>query len=221
MGIARCGAAGTRPPGEASHGPRRVIDPVGAAARLDARVKRRAGAGPKHRELRPRTSAAGRLRPMESRPAREVHMAKHIEAEEIVDRGPERRQSVVDRRSGLDRRKVAEDQAAEASGGRADQGTNLERRRGPGRRRTDFMRSAEEGEMTQEQFLFVMAIDVFKRVNGKSFPSWTDVLEVIRKLGYRKTMPSELNLGPRCEDWTERADSPAGVFKEVEEEDSE
>lgn len=118
-----------------------------------------------------------------------------------------RRQTVVDRRVGMDRRDT---QAVQ---------TNLERRRGPGRRRTDFLRSADEGEMTQEQFLFVMAIDAFKRVNNLTFPTWTDVLEVIRKLGYRKVMPSELNLGGRAEDWTERADAPAGVFKEIDEEE--
>ena len=67
--------------------------------------------------------------------------------------------------------------------------------------------------MTQEQFLFILAIDSFKRVNAMTFPTWTDVLEVVRKLGYRKTMPSELNLGQRAEDWTERPDSPCGVFK--------
>ena len=110
--------------------------------------------------------------------------------------------AVVDRRSGLERRQPV---PAEE--------TNLERRRGPGRRRTDFMRAAEEGEMTAEQFMFVMAIDVFKRVNGLTFPTWTEVLEVIRKLGYRKTMPSELKLGNRIEDWTERPDGPSGVGK--------
>jgi len=117
----------------------------------------------------------------------------------------DRRQSVVDRRSGLDRRALE-----------GDAPTNLERRRGPGRRRTDFLRAAEEGEMTQEQFMFVMAIDAFKRVNNKTFPTWTDVLEIIRKLGYRKTMPSELILGHRVEDWTERFDAASGVFKEEE-----
>ena len=110
---------------------------------------------------------------------------------------------VVDRRLGLDRR----DELS------ADD-TNLERRRGPGRRLTDFLKSAEEGEMTQEQFSFLMAIDAFKRVNGVTFPTWTDVLEIVRKLGYRKTCPSELNLGGRIEDWTERADAPSGVRKE-------
>ena len=79
------------------------------------------------------------------------------------------------------------------------------------------MRAAEEGEMTQEQFMFVMAIDSFKRVNDLTFPTWTEILEVIRKLGYRKTMATELNLGARVEDWTERADGPSGVSKTTEE----
>lgn len=118
----------------------------------------------------------------------------------------DRRQSVVDRRAGIDRRSLEE-----------DTDTNLERRRGPGRRRTDFLRAAEEGEMTQEQFMFVMAIDTFKRVNNKTFPTWTDVLEIIRKLGYRKTVKSDLVLGNQVEDWTERSDAPSGVFKVTDE----
>ncbi len=108
--------------------------------------------------------------------------------------------SVVDRRSGGDRRDMTEASA-----------TNLERRRGPGRRRTDFLRAAEEGEMTSEQMLFIKAIDTFKRVNGKTFPTWTDVLEVVRKLGYRKTMASELNLEVDSEDWIEPANADSGV----------
>ncbi len=112
---------------------------------------------------------------------------------------------VVDRRSGLDRREVQKrlglDKAAPSG---------LERRRGPGRRRSDFMKAAEEGEMTEEQFVFLLAIDTFKRVNNKTFPSWTDVLEVIRLLGYRKTCSSELNLG-RLDDWREKPDAPSDV----------
>jgi len=81
--------------------------------------------------------------------------------------GPERRQderrSVVDRRSGL------------------------ERRRGPGRRRADLRRQAEEGEMGGELLEFVMAIDDYKRMNNRPFPSWSEVFEVIQYLGYRKT----------------------------------
>ena len=124
---------------------------------------------------------------------------------------PSRPGDVLDRRTGLDRRAL--EQTASA--------TNLERRRGPGRRRTDFMRAADEGEMTQEQFVFLMAIDTFKRVNDLTFPTWTDVLEIIRKLGYRKTLASELNLSDRVEDWTERPDAPSGVTKISESDDDE
>ncbi len=135
-------------------------------------------------------------------------MPRDDQAAEKAERGPRRRGSVVEHRSDAERRGPRPAAAP----------TNLERRRGPGRRRTDFMRAAEEGEMTPEQFMFVMAIDSFKRVNGLTFPTWTEVLEVIRKLGYRKTMPTELNLGSRVEDWTERGDSTSGVSKTTDEE---
>jgi len=74
----------------------------------------------------------------------------------------DRRQSVVDRRLGLDRR------------------------RGPGRRRSDERKSAEEGQMSDEQFEFLVAIDEYKKRNTRPFPTWTEVLEVIKALGYRK-----------------------------------
>ena len=67
-----------------------------------------------------------------------------------------------------------------------DRRAELERRRGPGRRRSDERRAAEEGEMTDDQFEFIMAIDQYKRLNKRPFPTWTEVLEVIRALGYRK-----------------------------------
>ena len=76
--------------------------------------------------------------------------------------GKERRTEVVDRRLGLDRR------------------------RGPGRRRSDDRKAAEEGHLSDEQFEFLMAIDEYKRKNAKHFPTWTEVLELIRALGYRK-----------------------------------
>jgi len=73
-----------------------------------------------------------------------------------------RRASVVDRRLGLDRRRQA------------------------GRRRSDDRRSAEEGQMSDEQFEFLMAIDEYKRKNRRPFPTWTEILEIIKALGYRK-----------------------------------
>jgi hypothetical protein len=95
--------------------------------------------------------------------------------------------------------------------------TGLERRRGPGRRLSDYTRAAEEGELTQEQFLFVMAIEGFKKANNKVYPSWTDVLEVVRLLGYRKTLPSEIKLR-NAEDWKEAPDAPAAVRPKRKEE---
>ena len=81
----------------------------------------------------------------------------------------DRRGSVVDRRLGLDRR------------------------RGPGRRRSEDRRTAEEGQMSDEQFEFLMAINEYKKANARPFPTWTEVLEVIKALGYRKTAePSAL-----------------------------
>jgi hypothetical protein len=114
---------------------------------------------------------------------------------------------VVDRRLGLDRRAIADARRA-AEGG--EDPTGLERRRGRGRRLSDFTRSAEEGEMTKEQFLFLSAIDAFKKANGKTFPTWTDVLEVVRLLGYRKTCKAEMHLR-NAEDWMEMADTPSNV----------
>lgn len=99
----------------------------------------------------------------------------------------ESQRSVVDRRSGLARLPAA------AGEGR----TGLERRRGAGIRRGDERRSAEEGEMTDEQLRFVLAVEAYKRVNKKLFPTWTEVLEVIHQLGYRAvaeptvTLPAE------------------------------
>jgi hypothetical protein len=98
---------------------------------------------------------------------------------------------------GIDRRKNVVD--VRTSGA-------LERRRGPGRRRSDFMRAAEDGHMTREQFLFVSAIDAYKRANDTPFPTWTEVLEVIRKLGYRKTCVMTFTLD-NAEDWTEAPDA--------------
>lgn len=96
--------------------------------------------------------------------------------------GEDRRQSVVDRRLGLDRR------------------------RGPGRRRSDDRRSAEEGNMTDEQFDFLMAIDQYKRQNARPFPTWTEVLEVIKALGYRKVAEPQF-LAPPQEEGTPSEDS--------------
>jgi len=85
------------------------------------------------------------------------------------------RQNFIERRSSGDRRQSV-----------VDRRLGLDRRRGPGRRRSDERKAAEEGQMSDEQFEFLLAIDEYKRKNARPFPTWTEVLEVIKALGYRK-----------------------------------
>ena len=70
-----------------------------------------------------------------------------------------------------------------------DRRSKLDRRRGPGRRRTDYRRAAEDGHMNEEQVDFLKAIDEYKRVNHRPFPTWTEVLDVVLYLGYRRVAP--------------------------------
>lgn len=65
----------------------------------------------------------------------------------------------------------------------------MDRRRGPGRRRGEVRRAAEEGEITGELLEFIMAVDEYKRINERPFPSWSEVFEIIQYLGYRKVAP--------------------------------
>ena len=88
-----------------------------------------------------------------------------------------RRNNVVDRRLGLDRR------------------------RGPGRRLTEERKSAEEGQMSEEQYDFLMAINEYKKKNSRPFPTWTEVLEVLKALGYRKVAePQSLEQSEEAEE---------------------
>jgi len=52
--------------------------------------------------------------------------------------------------------------------------------------------------MSDEQFEFLMAIDEYRRKNTRPFPTWTEVLEVIKALGYRKVAePTSLTHSPK------------------------
>ncbi len=41
-------------------------------------------------------------------------------------------------------------------------------------------------EVDADVLEFIAAIDEFKQVNGRPFPSWSEVLLVVRQLGYRR-----------------------------------
>jgi len=97
---------------------------------------------------------------------------------------PQRRDCVVDRRTGMDRR------------------------RGPGRRRGEIRRAAEEGEISGELLEFIMAIDEYKRINDRPFPSWSEVFEIIHYLGYRKVESKAQHINKATS--AEMLESPGG-----------
>ena len=43
--------------------------------------------------------------------------------------------------------------------------------------------------MNDEQLDFLKAVDEYKRVNGKAFPTLTEILDVALYLGYRRVAP--------------------------------
>jgi hypothetical protein len=113
--------------------------------------------------------------------------------------GPDRRGSRVDRRTGLQRRQLSTEASAyggpeRRTGTERRDDTGLERRRGPGRRLSDTRKSAEEGEMNSEQFEFVMAIEAYKKINRRLYPTWTEILEIVNQLGYRKIAHRQVTL---------------------------
>lgn len=112
------------------------------------------------------------------------------------DNQPDFAREVVDRRAGTDRRRRDREESGYTGPERriGDRRTGLERRRGAGIRREADRRSAEEGEMTPEQFEFVKAIEAFKKKLNKPFPTWVDVLGVVVRLGYRPVEKKTIRL---------------------------
>ena len=61
-----------------------------------------------------------------------------------------------------------------------------ERRHHGERRRRQVDPTTCERDYTDEEIVFMKAMDQYKRDNGRPFPTWSEVLEVLRALGYRK-----------------------------------
>ena len=83
-----------------------------------------------------------------------------------------------DRRTG-DRRKRNIPVAVERRSGKE--------RRQQGERRRQIDPTTCERDYSDEEILFMKAMDQYKRDNRRPFPTWSEVLEVLRSLGYRKT----------------------------------
>lgn len=83
-----------------------------------------------------------------------------------------------DRRQQNERRKRAIPVAVERRAGK-------ERRQQVERRRQVDPTTCER-DYTDEEILFMRAMDAYKRANRRPFPTWSEVLEVLHALGYRK-----------------------------------
>jgi hypothetical protein len=82
-----------------------------------------------------------------------------------------------DRRGG-DRRKRSIPVAVERRSGKD--------RRQQGERRRQIDPTTCERDYSDEEIVFMKAMDQYKRDNRRPFPTWSEVLEVLRALGYRK-----------------------------------
>jgi hypothetical protein len=74
--------------------------------------------------------------------------------------------------------------------------TGLERRKGP-RRKVERRRQIDpttcERDYSDDEVTFMRAMDEYKRKSGRMFPTWSEVLEVLHSLGYRRVAePSPL-----------------------------
>ena len=62
-------------------------------------------------------------------------------------------------------------------------------RRQQGERRRQIDPTTCERDYSDEEILFMKAMDQYKRDNRRPFPTWSEVLEVLLALGYRKVAP--------------------------------
>ncbi len=85
-----------------------------------------------------------------------------------------------DRRAKDERRKETAPVAVAVE--RRAAGTGTERRKTPRRRQIDP--TTCERDYSGEEIEFMQAMDAYKRANGRMFPTCSEILEVIRAMGY-------------------------------------
>ena len=100
---------------------------------------------------------------------------------------------VVDRRRADRRRRRTEHRVDNAEEFHADQEQPEERRKVERRRQIDP--TTCERDYSDQEIEFMRAMDDYKRRSARQFPTWSEVLEVLRSLGYRQIAePSEIEM---------------------------
>ncbi|MFT7676079.1 MAG: hypothetical protein ACI8QC_000046 [Planctomycetota bacterium] len=46
--------------------------------------------------------------------------------------------------------------------------------------------NTKPSDMEGDVIEFMTAVDDYKRVNGRPFPTWSEVLQIVKELGYQK-----------------------------------
>jgi len=100
--------------------------------------------------------------------------------------GPDRR---ADNRRKGDRRTVKSDTPA------ANRRKSSDRRKSPGRRKADpditehrkVERRINEYPMTDDELEFIKAVNDYKQRYNKPFPTWSEILHILKGIGYEKT----------------------------------
>ena len=103
-------------------------------------------------------------------------MAKTKKLESVV---------TLEQRGGTDRRSKSNNNRRQADAPVAVERRAVERRVKVARRRQIDPTTCER-DYTTEEVEFMHALDLYKRTSGRMFPTCSEVLEVIRGLGYEK-----------------------------------
>ena len=95
----------------------------------------------------------------------------------------------VDRRAKAERRETED---------RRSKNVDVEEERRDGERRDKVQRRRQidpttcERDYSNEEIEFMQAMDAYKRANGRMFPTCSEILEVLRDLGYQRVSNADM-----------------------------
>jgi hypothetical protein len=96
-----------------------------------------------------------------------------------------------EKRKGENRRKTDRREDADRRAG-CDRRAGKERRASPGRRSKDIEehrkveRRINEYPMSNEELDFIKAVNEYKQRYSKPFPTWSEILHILKSIGYEK-----------------------------------
>jgi hypothetical protein len=103
----------------------------------------------------------------------------------------------------IDLERRAKDRRAKEERRKQEQAVAVERRQGPRREKVARRRQIDpttcERDYTGEEIEFMQALEAYKVANGRMFPTCSEILEVIRKLGYVRLPEAAMAAAPAAD----------------------